>query len=212
MTIVGVVGDVRSDGPTQAPVAELYMPFEQHPFHANELQIAVRTAGPPQALADTVIRKIRALSPDIALRTTTLQSMVYDSIATPRFRTFLISVFAGVALLLAMAGIYGLTAYLVTQRTPELGLRMALGSTPTGIVNLILSHTGWLAAAGLAAGIAGALLGTNLLKSMLFGVAATDISGYLLAAAAIAAITLGAAAVPAWRASRIDPAVALREE
>jgi putative ABC transport system permease protein len=212
MTIVGVVGDVRSDGPGQAPGPELYMPFQQHPWHANELQLAVRTAGPPEAMADAVVRKIRALDPEIAVKTTTMQTMVSDSIATPRFRTFLVTVFAAVALLLAMAGVYGVTAYLVAQRTSELGLRMALGSAPAGIVRLILSHAGRLAASGLLLGVALSLAGSRLLQNLLFGVQGTDLFGYASAAAAIGVITVAAAAVPAWRAARIDPAIALREE
>ncbi len=154
MTIVGVVGDVRSEGPGQPPGPELYMPFQQHPYHANEMQVAVRTVGPPEALADAVTRKMRALNPDVAIKITNMRTMLAGSVATPRFRTFLITVFAGVALLLAMAGVYGVTAYLVSQRSAELGLRMALGSAPAGVVRLVLSHAGLLAAAGLVAGLA----------------------------------------------------------
>jgi len=212
MTIVGVVGDVRSDGPGRPPGPELYMPFEQHPVMANELQIAVRTAAAPEAMADTVVRKIRSLNPEIALRTTTMRAMVADTVAAPRFRTFLVTAFAGVALLLAMAGVYGVMAYLVAQRTPELGLRMALGSAPSGVVGIVLSRAGLLAAAGLAGGIALAVAGSRLVESLLFGVKPTDAAGYGTAAIAIALVTLAAAAIPAWRAARIDPAVALRQE
>jgi predicted permease len=212
MTIVGVVGDVRSDGPTQVPGPELYMPFQQHPFHANELQLAVRTAGPPEATAPALVRKVRELNPDIAVQTTTLSAMVYDSVATPRFRAFLVGVFAGVALLLAMAGVYAVIAYLVAQRTGELGLRMALGCAPAGAVKLVMARAAWLAIAGLAAGVGLCAAGTRLISGMLYGVQATDAGGYAMALAAIGLVTLAAAAVPAWRASRIDPAVALREE
>ena len=154
MTIVGVVGDVRSDGPGQAPGPELYMPFQQHPIMANELQIAVRTSAAPEAMANAVERKIRSLNPEIALKTTTMRAMISDSTATPRFRTFLVVLFAGVALLLAMAGVYGVMAYLVTQRTSELGLRMALGSAPSGVVALVLARAGTLAGVGLIGGVA----------------------------------------------------------
>ena len=212
MTIVGVVGEVRSDGPSQAPGLELYMPFPQHPVMANELQLVVRTAGNPETFAPAVVRKVRELNPEIALQTTTLETMVYDSVATPRFRAFLVGVFAGVALLLAMAGVYGVIAYLVAQRTGELGLRMALGCAPAGVVRMVLARAGWLAAAGLAAGAGLCAAGTRLISGMLYGVQATDAAGYAIAAAAIAVVTLAAAAVPAWRAARIDPAVALREE
>lgn len=190
----------------------MYMPFQQHPYHANEMQVAVRTVGPPEALADAVTRKMRALNPDVAIKITNMRTMLAGSVATPRFRTFLITVFAGVALLLAMAGVYGVTAYLVSQRSAELGLRMALGSAPAGVVRLVLSHAGLLAAAGLVAGLALSMGGSELLESMLFGVKRTDAFGYLAAAVAIGVVSLAAAAVPAWRAARIDPAIALRQE
>jgi predicted permease len=212
MTIVGVVRDVRSDGPGQVPGPELYMPFQQHPFMANELEVVVRTAGSAEAMTNAVEQKIRSLNPEIALKTTTMRILISDSIATPRFRTFLVATFAAVALLLAMAGVYGVMSYLVTQRTSELGLRMALGSSPSQVVRLVLSRAALLAALGLGGGIALAIAGSRLLASLLFGVKATDVLGYAVAAGAITAITLAAAAIPSWRAARIDPAIALREE
>jgi predicted permease len=212
MTVVGEVADVHSDGPGQAAGPELYMPFQQHPIMANELEVAVRTTASAEAMTNTVEQKIRSLNPEIALKTTTMKALISDSIATPRFRTFLVATFAGVALLLAMAGVYGVMSYLVTQRTPELGLRMALGSSASGVVGLVLSRAGVLAGIGLAGGIAVALLTSRLISSLLFGVKSTDVFGYAAAAGAIAVITLMAAAVPAWRAARIDPAIALREE
>jgi ABC-type antimicrobial peptide transport system permease subunit len=212
MTIVGVVGDVRSDGPGQAPGPELYMPFQQHPVMANELEVVVRTSGSAEAMTNAVEQRIRSLNPEIALKTTTMRVLISDSIATPRFRTFLVATFAGVALLLAMAGVYGVMSYLVTQRTSELGLRMALGSSPSEVVRLVLSRAALLAALGLGGGIALAIGGSRFIASLLFGVKATDEVGYAAAAFAIATITLAAAAIPAWRAARIDPAIALREE
>jgi predicted permease len=212
MTIVGVVGEVRTDGPAEAPGPELYMPFQQHPFHANELQLVVRTAGDPDAMAAPVVRKLRALSPEIALQTTTLQTMVYDSVATPRFRAFLVSVFAGVALLLALAGVYGVMAYVVAQRTGELGLRMALGCAPAGVVKLVLARAARLAIAGLGAGALLSFAASRWIETLLYGVKSTDLSGYLIATGAIALVTLSAASFPALRAARIDPAVTLRQE
>jgi putative ABC transport system permease protein len=212
MTIVGVVADVRSGGPADTPGPELYMPFQQHPFHANELQLVVRTAGDPEALAAPLVRKMRALNPEIALQTITLNQMVYDAVAAPRFRAFLVSVFAGVALLLALAGVYGVMAYIVAQRTGELGLRMALGCAPGGVVRLVLLRAAWLAAAGLAAGALLCAVASRWIEALLYGVKGGDIAGYVIAAAAIALVTLAAASLPAWRAARIDPAIALRSE
>jgi len=212
MTIVGVVGDIRTDGPAEAAGPELYMPFQQHPFHANELQLIVRTAGDPEALATPLVHKIRALSPEVAVQTTTLHTMIYDAVAAPRFRAFLVSVFAGVALLLALAGVYGVMAYVVAQRTGELGLRMALGCAPAGVVRLVLGRAAWLAVAGLALGAGLSAFASRWIETLLYGVKPTDLSGYLMAAAAIALVTLSAASLPAWRAARIDPAVTLRQE
>ncbi|HKA02071.1 MAG TPA: ABC transporter permease, partial [Candidatus Solibacter sp.] len=212
MTIVGVVADVRADGPAEKPGPELYMPFQQHPFHANELQLVVRTAGEPDALAAPLVRHMRALNPEIAIQTTTLHAMIYDAVAAPRFRAFLVSVFAGVALLLALAGVYGVMAYVVAQRTGELGLRMALGCAPVGVVRLVLARAAWLAVAGLVAGAALCVAVSQWIGALLYGVQATDVMGYVMAAAAIALVTISAASVPALRAARIDPAVTLRQE
>jgi putative ABC transport system permease protein len=212
MTIVGVVGDIRTDGPAQAAGPELYMPFQQHPFHANELQLVVRTAGDPEALAAPLVRKMRALSPEVAVQTTTLHTMIYDAVAAPRFRAFLVSVFAGVALLLALAGVYGVMAYVVAQRTGELGLRMALGCAPAGVVRLVLGRAALLALTGLVLGAGLCAVASRWIETLLYGVKAMDLAGYLIAAAAIALVTLSAASLPAWRAARIDPAVTLRQE
>jgi len=181
-----------------------------HPSMANELQLVVRTAGSPEAMAGAVARKIRSLNPEIAIQTTTLETMVSDSVAMPRFRTFLVTTFAVVALLLAMAGVYGVMAYLVSQRTGELGLRMALGCAPGGVVRLVLARALAMAGAGLVAGIGLSFAGARLMA--IFGVRPGDLGGYASAALAIVAVTLAAALAPAWRASRIDPAVALRGE
>jgi putative ABC transport system permease protein len=146
------------------------------------------------------------------VQTTTLHTMIYDAVAAPRFRAFLVSVFAGVALLLALAGVYGVMAYVVAQRTGELGLRMALGCAPAGVVRLVLGRAAWLAVAGLALGAGLSAFASRWIETLLYGVKPTDLSGYLMAAAAIALVTLSAASLPAWRAARIDPAVTLRQE
>jgi predicted permease len=212
MTIVGVVGDVRSGGRGEAPGPELYMPFQQHPMMANELQLVVRSAGSAQAMAEPVARKVRALNPEIAIQTTLLEMMVSDSVSMPRFRAFLVTTFAGVALLLAMAGVYGVMAYLVSQRTGELGLRMALGCAPGGVVRLVLARALGMAGAGVAVGIALSVGGARLMATLLYGVRPGDAWGYGAAVVAILGVTLAAALAPAWRAARIDPAVALRRE
>ena len=212
MTIVGVAGDVHESSPGADAEPMLYMPIEQHPFFANELQVIVRTAGAPTAMATAVRQTAYRLNPDMAVKFTTLDTRISDSIAAPRFRTFLAGIFAVLALVLAMAGIYGVMNYIVTQRTSELGLRMALGARGSDVMGLVLSRAGILAAVGLAIGAGLSLALSRVLTGMLFGLKATDPSTYVLVLFCVASIALIAAAGPAWRASRIDPMTALREE
>lgn len=212
MTIVGVVGDVRQQSPASAPGPELYMPLEQHPYHANEVQVALRTAVDPGTLVAAVRLKVRDRNPEVATKFTTLEAMVADSIATPRFRTFLVAVFAGLALALAMAGVYGVMTYVVSQRTAELGIRMALGAAPADVLRLILGRAALLAAAGLGLGLALSVAANRLLAGLLFGLKPTDALTYTTVLGAIGLVTLAAAAAPAWRATRIDPVRALRDQ
>ncbi len=212
MTVVGVVGDVRQSSPGSAPQPTLYMPMEQHPYHSNELQVIVRTVSSPAAMTSAVRKAAYDLNPEMAVRFTTLDQMISDSIAAPRFRTFLAGTFAVLALLLAMAGIYGVMSYVVTQRTSELGLRMALGAARGDVIGLVLARAAALAAAGLAIGAGLSLAVSRLIGAMLFGLTATDPATYALVLLSVAGIAILAAAGPAWRASRIDPIVALRQE
>jgi len=212
MTIVGVAGDVRQDSPGSPPKPTVYMPMEQHPYHSNELQVIVRTASAPSAITAAVRKAAYDLNPEMAVRFTTLEEMISDSVAAPRFRTFLAGTFALVALLLAMAGIYGVMSYVVTQRTSELGLRMALGAGRGDVIRLVLSRAALLAAAGLAIGAGLSLAVSRWIGAMLFGLRATDVSTYAMVLGSVAGIAILAAAGPAWRAARIDPMVALRQE
>jgi predicted permease len=212
MTIVGVVGDVRQNSPGSPPQPTLYMPMEQHPYHSNELQVIVRTASAPAAMTSAVRKAAYDLNPEMAVKFTTMDEMVSDSIAAPRFRTFLAGTFALLALLLAMAGIYGVMSYVVTQRTSELGLRMALGAARGDVIGLVLSRAAALAAVGLGIGAALSLAVSRFVGAMLFGLKATDPVTYVLVLLSVASIAILAAAGPAWRASRIDPMVALRQE
>jgi putative ABC transport system permease protein len=212
MTIIGVVADVRQDSPGSPPQPTLYMPMEQHPYHSNELQVIVRTDAAPAAMTSAVRKAAYDLNPDMAVKFTTMEEMVSESIAAPRFRTFLSGTFALLALLLAMAGIYGVMSYVVTQRTSELGLRMALGAARGDVLGLVLSRAAALAALGLSFGAALSLAVSQFIGAMLFGLKATDPGTYAVVLLSVAAIAILAAAGPAWRASRIDPMVALREE
>ncbi len=212
MTIVGIVGDVRQNSPASEPAPEMYMPLKQHPYFANELQVVLRTNVPPESLITPVRQRVRAMNPEIALKFTSMDAMVADTIAKPRLRVFLIGVFAALALLLAMAGVYGVMNYVITQRRAEFGLRVALGASSADVVRLVLGRAMRLATVGLAVGLALSLAATRLISSMLFGLKSTDAVTYAIVMAAVIPVVLLAAAIPAWRATRIDPLTALREE
>jgi putative ABC transport system permease protein len=211
VTIVGVVGDVRTS-PAVAPGPEIYMPLQQHPTRANEVQVVVRTAVPPASVSAAVRQKVQAMLPETATKFTTMETMLADSVATPHFRTVLLGVFAALALLLAMAGVYGVMAQVTAERTVELGVRLALGATPGGVMSLILRKAGLLAAIGLAIGMAGSFALSRVLTGMLFGLQATDRATYIAVLLGVTVTTLAAAAGPAWRAGRINPVEAMREE
>jgi predicted permease len=212
MTVVGVVGDVRQDSPAAKPGETLYMPMAQHPFFATEIHIILRTGVAPLSLMKPVQMEIAQANPQIATKFTTMDTMVGESIAAERFRSVLISSFAGVALLLAMLGVYGTMAYSVAQRTFEIGVRMAFGAERQAIVRMILWHAAKLACYGVALGLVLSFALTRLISSMLVGVSAFDPVS-LSAAVALLMVTAAVAALfPAWRAARVDPMVALRAE
>ena len=213
MTIIGVVADIRTAGPLRPNQPEIYMPYEQHPGPSTALNIVARTETlDPLSLTETMSRKIRERNPDVPVRATTMEGTLETASATPRFRTFLLGVFAGVALLLALAGVYGVMAYSVSQRVPELGVRIALGATPENIMRLVVGQGAKLAAAGLAVGLALALLAGRLLQGVLFGVTPRDPMILTLVVAVVAVATLAACYIPGRRAVRVDPMLALRAE
>jgi ABC-type antimicrobial peptide transport system permease subunit len=155
---------------------------------------------------------MRSLTPQTAVKFTTLGDMVAASIDTARFRTWLFGAFAVLALLLAMAGVYGVMAYLTAQRTAEFGLRVALGASRRDLFGDVLARAGILGGAGLAVGLLGALAFSRLLSGMLYGLTPGDVPTYLGVAAMVEIVVAVAAAVPAWRAAHIDPISALRQE
>ena len=211
ITIVGVVGDVRSE-PGTPPGPEIYLPLQQHPYHGNEVQVVARTSVAPGSISGAVREQVGALLPDTAMKFTTMDTMLADAVATPRFRTAMIGLFAVLAVLLAMGGVYGVMTHITAERTAEMGVRLALGATPADVMRLLLSRAVWMAAIGLAIGAAASVALSHLLSTMLFGVRPTDLATYAAVLAAVALTTLAAAAAPAWRAGQIDPVEAMREE
>jgi putative ABC transport system permease protein len=159
-----------------------------------------------------VRERIRQSDPEIATKATALSTLAAESVSAPRFRTWLVGTFAALALLLAVGGVYGLLTYLTAQRAPELGVRMALGAGRGRVIGLVLARAAMIAAAGLGVGVALSLASSRAMTSMMFGVEALDPLTYAGVLAAVLIVTLGAAAVPAWRASRIDPMRVLRDQ
>ena len=212
MTVVGVVADVRQDSPASSPGPTLYMPLLQHPYHANEVQMVMRSMVSPAALIDPVRIKMHSLNPEVATRFTTMEAMLSTSVATPRFRMMLVALFAGLALALAVAGMYGVMTYVTTQRIPEYGVRMALGASPRNVLMLVLGRAAQMALLGATVGLALAFSSARVMDSMLFGLRATDAITYAAVLLAVTPAVVLAAAIPAWRAARADPVLALRNE
>jgi putative ABC transport system permease protein len=212
MTIVGIAGDTRQYGPERPTEAEMFMPYTQHPGPADGFHLLARTSSDPAALIETVRRKIHDRDPEVPVTFTTMEATVAEGVAAPRFRLLLLGLFAALAVCLAMAGVYGVMSYMVGQRSNEIGLRMALGANTGDVLRLVLGQGLTLAGIGLAIGLAAAVAASRLLASLLFEVKPTDPATYLIVAGVLSLVALAACYVPAWRATRVDPLVALRQE
>jgi putative ABC transport system permease protein len=203
---------VRQSGPGREPVPECYMTYRQHGFNANTLSIVARTAGNPDRLIETLRQLVRKTSLDVPVKFTTMEARVSENVAAPRFRTLLFGVFAGLALCLAMAGVYGVMAFAVSQRSNEIGVRIALGANPGSVLRLIFRQALSRAGLGLTVGLAAAVAGSRLMTSMLFQVQPTDPLVYAAVAVLLILVALAASYVPARRASLIDPLTVLRQD
>jgi ABC-type antimicrobial peptide transport system permease subunit len=188
------------------------MPYLQHAYNGATLSVVIRTTNDPMSLADTVRRRAQELAPGVPVRFTTLDALTARNVAQPRFRALLIGEFAAVALVLAVIGVFGVTAYAVGQRTAEIGLRVALGATRAQILWLLFGRGLAVIGAGLAVGLFGAALTTRSLGSLLFEIKPTDLVTYLGVVGLLATTSLVALYVPACRATKVDPLVALRCE
>jgi putative ABC transport system permease protein len=210
-TIVGVVGDMHQNGPEMPAVPELYLPATQDDF--SSMAIVVRTNADPTALASTLRSIVRSIDPQLpVVDLQSMESIVGEHVASRRLLMILLGTFAALALGLALVGIYGVMAYLVSQRTREIGVRMALGADRPRILRAVLADGGKLAAVGLAAGIALSLLGTQALRSVLFDVSSTDPTTFAVVAGGMLAVAVLACAIPAYRAAHVDPLTAIRVE
>jgi putative ABC transport system permease protein len=215
--VVGVARRVRHNAVVEQPRAEMYIPHAQ--FEAargqtmRSMTFVVRTKGDPRALVGHIRRTVRALDPNLPVADVrTLKRVADDSLARPRFTTTLLGIFAALALTLATIGIYGVVSLLVTRRRQEIGIRMALGAQRGSILQMVLRRGMVLAGIGLVIGLTGALWLTGALTSLLYGVTRFDPLTFAVAPALLAGVALLACAVPAVRAARVNPVIALREE
>ena len=210
-TIVGVVGDVKFGGLDLTAPPEIYLPYAQQPV--DSLTIAVRTAGEPLAAATMARTELASLDAELPIsEVRAMEDLVGRSIAERRFTMLLLAAFAAIAVLLAAIGVYGVLAYVVTQRTQEIGVRLAMGAAPSDVVHLFLREGAALAAIGLIAGLVGAAAAARALSSLVFGVTTTDPATFVSVAVAMAVTAVAASYVPARRAARVDPMEALRAD
>jgi len=211
--VVGVVGDVRNALDTEAgPMVYAYSLQRPQWWQVSSLSVVVRASDHPQALIAAMRAAVEALRPDVPLRFRTLDQVFSSSLDQRRFILALFGVFAAVALLIAAVGVYGVMAYTVTQRTQEIGIRMTLGAQAADVLRLALGQGMRPAVTGIALGLLAAFALTRLMKSMLFGIEATDPLTYAGVALLLAMVAVVACYIPARRAARVDPMVALRCE
>jgi predicted permease len=209
--VVGVVGDVRHLGIDAPPRPTVYAnALQRRP--SSDLSVVVRAAVPPSSLIPAMRQTVRSLDPQLPVDFRTLDQIFSSSLDQRRFSLVIFGVFGAVALLLAAMGIYGVTTYAVAQRTQEIGIRMALGARMIDVLKMILRSAMTLALIGAAIGLAGALALTRLMSALLFGVTPTDLPTFAVVAVGLIAVALIACYLPARRATKVDPLVALRYE
>jgi putative ABC transport system permease protein len=207
--IIGIVGDIRHRALETAPFAAMYMPNNRSPF----MNLVVRTKGDPANLVGPVRNEVRTIDPDqpvAAVRT--MKEWMDTAVAGPRYRTALLALFALVALVLASTGIYGVMSYSVSQRTHEIGVRMALGARRSDVLRLVVRQGMSLVLIGVGLGVIGAIALTRVMSSLLFGVTAKDPITFVGVALLLTFVAFVACYLPARRATKVDPLVALRYE
>lgn len=211
MDIVGVVGDLKYWGLENNTATAYYQPFTQN--FSNTSFLVVRSSKPAASLAPMIEREIHAVDKDaVVRRIATMEDLLSDSVTEPRFRALLVAGFGALALVLAAVGIYGVIAYSVTQRTQELGIRMALGAQRSDVLKIILGHGAVLTLLGLIIGLAGSFAAARGLAGFLFAIGTADPVAFLLSIIVLSLVALAATLIPALRATRIDPMIALRYE
>jgi putative ABC transport system permease protein len=209
--IVGVVGDVKETALAEEANPAIYWPHPREPYQF--MNFVLRAAIDPATLSAAAVKEIHALDPDQPVADIrTLDQVVAKSIARPRFNTLLLAIFAGVALVLASVGIYGVMNYSATQRTHEVGIRMALGATRADIMRLVVGNGMMLTLTGIVVGLLASWALTRVMATLLFGVTATDLPTFIGVSAVLAAVAFIANYIPARKATRVNPLIALRYE
>ncbi|HEU4509149.1 MAG TPA: ABC transporter permease [Pyrinomonadaceae bacterium] len=209
--IIGVVGDVRNRSLNTEARAADYVPHTQIPF--SQMVAVAKTTSEPRSLIPSVTKLVGGMDQDVPVfEVKTMEEYLAASVAAPRFSSTLLSIFAAVALVLTVVGLYGVMSYSVAQRTNEIGIRLALGAQSRDVLLMIVKQGGLLIAIGLAIGLAGAYAATRLLASLLFGITEKDPLTFAAVSALLALVALLACYVPAWRATKVDPMEALRCE
>ncbi len=210
-TVVGVVRDTKQFSVDNEPQISIYHPHEQFPI--GSMFLVVRTSSDPMSLNFTIAKEIHALDPELPLfDVKTMEGRLSDSLARRRFSTFLLGIFAGVALILAVIGIYGVMAYSLNQRRHEIGIRMALGAHPGKILRMVIGQSFVLVTLGIAIGLGGAFALTRVMSSLLFGVSATDAATFVIPPLLLVSVGLLASYFPARRAAGVEPMIALRND
>jgi putative ABC transport system permease protein len=213
ITIVGVVGDVKHYGLDVPDLPALYSPYTQAPPWKRWMSLVARTQSDPAAMATAVKQQIWKVDSQLPItKVETMTNVAAESVAARSFNMVLVGLFAVLALVLAAVGIYGVMSYAVTQRTQEIGIRMALGASATDVLKLIIKNGLTLTLIGVLIGVAGAIALTRLLATMLFGVTPTDSLTFVAVSLVLIVVALLACYLPARRATKVDPLVALRYE
>ena len=212
LRVVGVVGDVRAISMTQAPEPTFYAYYRQRPGGMRESHIAIWTSGDPSSMIPTARSVLKRVDPNVPPTFITVQQVIGTSTADRRFSFLLLGVFGATALVLAITGMYAVVSYLVTQRTREIGVRMAFGAHSSDVLRLVMGRGAMLALVGIGLGLVAALALTRVSASMLYGVTATDPVAYVAGALLLATVAVFASYVPARRATMLEPVDALRDE
>ena len=212
ITIVGVAGDVRQDSPASAPTPTLYVPLTQHAHAATDMQLLVRTHSDAGAMSATLVKFMKQNFPEVAVQSSTMKENIGESERAQHFRTLLFGSFAGVSILLAMTGMYGVTAYTVAQKRFEFALRFALGAQRGQVLTSVLGTALTTAAVGIAVGFLLSLGAMRIMASLLGKMAAFDAVSYAVASGAVLLLALAATFAPAIRAATVEPTQVLRSE